>query len=69
VTGQWGMRWPCATGTCSGGACTDFTVAATSCQGSGVPGLSNCGASGESCCTSLSVTGGTYDRTYTYGET
>ncbi len=30
----------------------------------GGPGLSNCGASGESCCTSLEVTGGTYYRTY-----
>ena len=31
----------------------------------GGPGLTNCGASSESCCTSLAVTGGTYDRTYT----
>ena len=30
----------------------------------GGPGLSNCGATSESCCTSLSVTGGTYYRTY-----
>jgi formylglycine-generating enzyme required for sulfatase activity len=36
----------------------------------GGAGMTNCGAGGdgggsESCCTSLSVTGGTYDRTYT----
>jgi formylglycine-generating enzyme len=30
----------------------------------GGPGLTNCGASQESCCTSLEVTGGTYYRTY-----
>jgi sulfatase modifying factor 1 len=35
----------------------------TSCQTSG-PGLTNCGASSESCCTSLAVAGGTYHRTY-----
>jgi len=35
-----------------------------SCQTNG-PGLTNCGASSESCCTSLEVPGGTYDRTYT----
>jgi formylglycine-generating enzyme required for sulfatase activity len=29
-------------------------------------GLSDCGASGESCCMSLKVTGGTYDQTYYY---
>ncbi len=34
-----------------------------SCQASG-PGLANCGARGESCCTSLEVSGGTYYRTY-----
>jgi sulfatase modifying factor 1 len=28
-------------------------------------GTTTCGANGESCCTSLEVTGGTYDRTYT----
>jgi formylglycine-generating enzyme required for sulfatase activity len=27
--------------------------------------MTNCGASSESCCTSLEVSGGTYDRTYT----
>ncbi len=32
-------------------------------------GTSECGSSNESCCTSLGVLGGTYDRTYTYGNT
>jgi formylglycine-generating enzyme len=40
----------------------------TSCQ-TGGPGLTDCGATSESCCTSLPVTGGMYYRTYTYGET
>jgi formylglycine-generating enzyme required for sulfatase activity len=35
-----------------------------SCQSSG-PGLSDCGASGESCCASVKVLGGTFYRTYT----
>jgi formylglycine-generating enzyme len=35
-----------------------------SCQPGG-PGMTNCGACNESCCTSLEVTGGTYYRTYT----
>lgn len=30
-----------------------------------VPGVTNCGAGGESCCTSLEVAGGMYFRTYT----
>ena len=30
----------------------------------GGPGLSNCGGAVESCCTTLAVPGGTYDRTY-----
>ncbi len=30
----------------------------------GGPGMTNCGANGESCCTSLDVAGGTYYRTY-----
>ena len=38
----------------------------------GGPGLSNCGSAIESCCTTLEVPGGTYDRTYdpldTYGN-
>ncbi len=38
-----------------------------SCQANG-EGLTNCGASSESCCTSLEVTGGTYYRTYKNGD-
>jgi sulfatase modifying factor 1 len=34
-----------------------------SCAASG-PGMTNCGAGSECCCTSLEVTGGTYSRTY-----
>jgi formylglycine-generating enzyme required for sulfatase activity len=30
--------------------------------------MSNCGTSSESCCTSLAVTGGTFYRTYAYGD-
>ncbi len=39
-------------------------VAPPSCQSSG-PGLTDCSPSGESCCTSLEVPGGTFERTYT----
>jgi formylglycine-generating enzyme len=35
-----------------------------SCRSSG-PGLSDCGSSGESCCASITVPGGTFFRTYT----
>src|SRR5580692_2585075 len=41
----------------------DAAALAPGCQ-SGGPGVANCGASGENCCTSQTVTGGTYDRTY-----
>jgi formylglycine-generating enzyme len=61
-TGQWGSPWACATGVCSGGACTGSTTAGASCSAGG-PGMTNCGAS-DSCCTSLEVAGGTYDRSY-----
>jgi formylglycine-generating enzyme required for sulfatase activity len=40
------------------------TVPLSRCQVEG-DGVTRCGASGESCCTSLEVPGGTYDRTYT----
>jgi sulfatase modifying factor 1 len=64
--GQWGSPWPCATGSCSAGACTGSTTGMQnpSCA-SGGPGRASCGASSESCCTSLEVPGGTYFRTYT----
>jgi len=65
-SGQWGSPWTCATGACGGGACTGSTASGTGCQAGGA-GMSNCGATTESCCTSLEVSGGTYDRTYTNG--
>ena len=55
------------TGSSTGGAPgTGGSTAATtapSCPSSG-PGLSDCGANGESCCASLKVPGGTFYRTY-----
>lgn len=62
-SGQRGAPWLCATGSCSNGTCTGSTVTGQSCQAQG-SGLTNCGASSESCCTSLEVAGGTYYRTY-----
>ena len=54
-----------ATGGASGtGGSTDSGATPLSCQSSG-PGLSDCGASGESCCASVKVPGGTFYRTYT----
>ena len=53
-----GAATPCAT---SGDAGT--TTAGASCVAGG-PGMTNCGASVESCCTSLEVPCGSYDRTY-----
>jgi len=47
---------------CVDGVCTD-AAPAVSCHAVG-HGLSDCGASKESCCTSLKVAGGTYYRTY-----
>ncbi len=64
ANGQWGTPWLCSTGTCSGGACTGSTTTATSCA-AGDAGITNCGASQESCCTSLEVSEGTYYREYT----
>ena len=61
-SGQWGstVACPSTTPSCNAGVCGQ----PTSCQTSGA-GLTNCGASSESCCASLEVTGGTYYRTYT----
>ncbi len=54
-----------ATGGASGtGGATGSGATPLSCQSSG-PGLSDCGASGESCCTSMKVPGATFYRTYT----
>ena len=64
--GQWGSPWTCATASCTDGACTGSTTTGSSCETSGA-GRTDCGsASGgsESCCTSLEVPGGTFDRTY-----
>jgi len=55
-----------ATGGTSGtGGTSVASMAPPSCSSSG-PGLSDCGAGGESCCTSLKVPGGTFYRTYTH---
>ncbi|MCL2449838.1 MAG: SUMF1/EgtB/PvdO family nonheme iron enzyme [Polyangiaceae bacterium] len=59
--GQWMAEATCPSGACSGGRCE--TTTATSCETS-APGVSDCGAGGESCCTSIEVPGGTYNRTY-----
>ncbi|HEY1696796.1 MAG TPA: SUMF1/EgtB/PvdO family nonheme iron enzyme [Polyangiaceae bacterium] len=61
--GQWSAPWPCATGVCSGAACVGTTTTATSCGASG-PGLDDCGDAHESCCTSVEVPGGLFDRAY-----
>jgi formylglycine-generating enzyme required for sulfatase activity len=61
-SGQWGSAVACsgATPFCADGACA---TPPPSCQTPG-PGLTNCGATSESCCTSLDVPGGAYYRTY-----
>ena len=59
--GQWGGVVACgANQTCWSGVCAAMFA---SCAPGG-PGMTNCGASNDSCCTSLAVAGGTYDRTY-----
>jgi formylglycine-generating enzyme len=50
-------------GACLGGP-SDAGPLAPSCAPGG-PGMTNCGACNENCCTSLEVEGGTYYRTYT----
>jgi sulfatase modifying factor 1 len=59
--GQWSSAWPCASGSCDGDACAGATTAGPSCAAS----TTLCGATSESCCTSLEVPGGTFYRTYT----
>lgn len=68
ATGHSEPPWPCATGTCSAGACTGLTAEGTSCSADG-SGLTSCGSSSENCCTSLEVPGGTYYRTFTNNGT
>ena len=63
ATGQWGTAWQCTSGVCAAGACKGSTATGTSCRTSG-PGLTDCGATGENCCTSLQVSGGIYYRSY-----
>jgi formylglycine-generating enzyme required for sulfatase activity len=53
----------CGSGQCINGTCEPSPP---SCPTSDA-GISGCGSSNESCCTSLEVPGGTYYRTYTYG--
>ncbi len=62
ASGAWVSAAACGSSKpyCMAGACS----VPPSCQAGG-DGLTNCGASSESCCTSLDVTGGTFDRTYT----
>jgi formylglycine-generating enzyme len=62
ATGQWATVSTCPD---SAPACTLAGCAPppASCQGGG-DGVSHCGAAGESCCTSLAVTGGTFSRSY-----
>ncbi len=64
ATGRWGSVSACASGACANGACSGSTTTGASCLPGG-PGLSNCGANAESCCTSTDVPGGTFYRTYT----
>src|SRR3984957_15832218 len=52
-----------ASGACSSNG-SDSGSQPPSCQPGGA-GMTNCGACSESCCTSLEVTGGTFQRTYT----
>ncbi len=61
--GSWGAAVACAGAIpfCYDGHCTSTPP---SCAPGGA-GMTDCGASKESCCENPSVTGGTYDRTYT----
>ena len=60
-SGQWATAAACSSSQmCLGGTC----VAIPSCLASAA-GLSSCGPTGESCCASLEVAGGSYYRTYT----
>jgi sulfatase modifying factor 1 len=49
-------------------AAMDSGVVAFQSCGPGGPGLTNCGAANESCCTSLPVMGGTFYRTYSIAD-
>lgn len=62
--GQWGGAVPCPASTpvCEAGVCGE----PPSCP-SADAGVTSCGASSESCCVSLEVPGGKYERTYVPG--
>jgi formylglycine-generating enzyme len=64
-SGKWQPSWPCSSGVCASGACTQpTTTAAPSCTSSEELPI-NCGEAGtESCCTSLEVNGSNFYRTY-----
>ena len=66
ASGHWQGGPACsgATPYCSQGSCTVPPSPPPSCQVSAA-GTTNCGAASESCCASLGVPGGSYDRTYT----
>ncbi|MGD0679927.1 MAG: SUMF1/EgtB/PvdO family nonheme iron enzyme [Polyangiaceae bacterium] len=68
--GGWGSPWTCATATCDEAGCVGATTTGPSCAAVGA-GTTSCGPGGsgtESCCTSLEVTGGTFDRLYPSGD-
>jgi hypothetical protein len=81
----WGTAGACASGMCDAGQCGSGTCEAGQCAGdcdactasspscsAGGPGMTMCGSGGASCCASLEVPGGTYDRSYdglTYAST
>jgi sulfatase modifying factor 1 len=63
--GEWSAPVTCnASQRCTNGACVDYP----SCTASG-PGLSDCGPSRESCCTSIDLPAGSYQRTFTPSAT
>jgi formylglycine-generating enzyme len=66
--------WGCGAGPQNGDSSVQKGDAAPTCAGEsgspspscagGGPGMGDCGSCKESCCASLTITGGTYDRTY-----
>jgi formylglycine-generating enzyme required for sulfatase activity len=63
LDGLWTAAPVCATDSCLDGACAGATTTGTSCPVADA-GPGDCGPSGDSCCTSPEVAGGTYFRTY-----
>lgn len=62
--GQWGSAVACGSGqTCSDGGVCVTPPPPPSCAPGGA-GMTNCGSGSTSCCASLEVAGGTYDRSY-----